>query len=523
MHWYVNANGQMFGPAEEAQVVAWIRSGTLVGGLVCAVGSQQWVDLTAHPPFAAALFHAAPPPPLPTAGVGYAQPVQARAAPQAMKKPMNPWLKLVLFVFGLVIVSFRFGVVGVVLGVGMIGLAEYARRSGRASFVSWTLRKPPSKGQSVASLAIGGILLIGGGANVIGSYWAERETEKAFEARKEIETKRRSDLVAQIPQTVAAWRTRLAQVKAMAEATEYVGGGLALADAVTTSATQMAADVGNAAPPELAQIKSEAATVRAKYGARTDFEQAVRSVGEQFQAAKDQATAHKYLAADEACTTALAGLDAIGAADASLLGFLPAGFDRAAQQKAIGAFRTQIATPVAGEKRKQDNEARLGRVASIKAMAKSDERASYVQAKAQLADEAKACGGCAAASAIATAARQIDATLQDWPIDIATLTEMKNRYADLRGHRVRVKGALGASTYYNCIYGSQGDWRSMELSQLLGGDIHVYCSRGDSGCEAIFSRLASGSNEKGSAIVKYPPYNDVCSEDQAFLVEWDRD
>jgi hypothetical protein len=69
---------------------------------------------------------------------------------------------------------------------------------------------------------------------------------------------------------------------------------------------------------------------------------------------------------------------------------------------------------------------------------------------------------------------------------------MKTRYADLRGRAVRVKGSLSASTYYNCRFGSQSRWRSFELSEGLFGGVHVYCNRGEDGCESIFQGLASG-------------------------------
>src|SRR3954447_1016897 len=65
MGWYVNMNGQTLGPVDEPKVVAWIHGGQLLRGSICAVGSQEWTDLAAHPAFAAALRNAAPPPPHP--------------------------------------------------------------------------------------------------------------------------------------------------------------------------------------------------------------------------------------------------------------------------------------------------------------------------------------------------------------------------------------------------------------------------------------------------------------------------
>jgi hypothetical protein len=91
----------------------------------------------------------------------------------------------------------------------------------------------------------------------------------------------------------------------------------------------------------------------------------------------------------------------------------------------------------------------------------------------------------------------------------------------LKGHRVRVKGSLAASTYYNCAYEGQSEWRSMELSDaIFGASFHVYCSRGDPGCESIFQSLAAGGSVKGVATVKYPPWNEVCAEGQATLTGW---
>lgn len=65
MDWYVNRNGQAVGPCDDATVIGMIRNGELIGGSVCPVGSQQWVDLASHAPFAEALRGAAPPPPPP--------------------------------------------------------------------------------------------------------------------------------------------------------------------------------------------------------------------------------------------------------------------------------------------------------------------------------------------------------------------------------------------------------------------------------------------------------------------------
>jgi hypothetical protein len=52
---YVTRNGQPVGPCDDATVIRMIESGELVGGSVCPVESQQWVDLASHAPFAEAL------------------------------------------------------------------------------------------------------------------------------------------------------------------------------------------------------------------------------------------------------------------------------------------------------------------------------------------------------------------------------------------------------------------------------------------------------------------------------------
>ncbi len=69
MSWYVNTNNETRGPTGEETVIRWIREGNLTSGKVCRVGSDQWIELTGHLPFATALREVAPPPPLaPNAG-----------------------------------------------------------------------------------------------------------------------------------------------------------------------------------------------------------------------------------------------------------------------------------------------------------------------------------------------------------------------------------------------------------------------------------------------------------------------
>lgn len=55
MSWYLSRGGAVEGPLEEQAIVSMIQSGQLKEGNVCAVGSQEWKPLAAHPPFGAAL------------------------------------------------------------------------------------------------------------------------------------------------------------------------------------------------------------------------------------------------------------------------------------------------------------------------------------------------------------------------------------------------------------------------------------------------------------------------------------
>jgi hypothetical protein len=57
MSWILNRAGQQQqeGPYEDGQIVYMIQSGQLREGFICAPGTNQWVPLGAHPPFAEAL------------------------------------------------------------------------------------------------------------------------------------------------------------------------------------------------------------------------------------------------------------------------------------------------------------------------------------------------------------------------------------------------------------------------------------------------------------------------------------
>jgi hypothetical protein len=517
MAWYINANGKTHGPVDDAQVLAWIRSQQLLHASICFVGSQQWVDLASYAPFADALREAAPPPP-PVGVIAQAQPT-ARSV--ATRKLNDPRVKLAVWVLVLVVVSFASAAMGLALSAAMLAHAEFARRRNRPSFVSWVLGRTPSLRQALASLVLGTVMFIGGSGRAIAGWLDYLSMERAARAKEADKAKRQADLLASVPTRVVGWRARLSQVRTAAETTNYFEGGLTTVDGVTADATAVTAQLGSSTPRDVAQILVDASVVRAKYVARSEFAGAVLDFGQQVQSAKDQATAKQWLAADQACATALQDLDTLAKATPSLIQFLPAGFDPAAKQKEVVALRAQFAGPVAVARKQVEHQARLARIATIKSSLDPNDRTSYVSARSALAEEAKACGGCRAQGNIASAMSDVESTLKDWPIDIATVQELKNRYADLKGRRVRLKGALTASTYYNCAYASQGDYRSMEFSGgLFGSQFHVYCSRGDAGCESIFQRLAGGGSENGTAIVKYPTWNDVCEADQAFLTGW---
>ena len=67
MPWYLNRGGPAEGPLEEQAIVQMIQSGQLREGYVCVVGSDQWMPLAAHPPFAQALAAPAAPAGMPGA------------------------------------------------------------------------------------------------------------------------------------------------------------------------------------------------------------------------------------------------------------------------------------------------------------------------------------------------------------------------------------------------------------------------------------------------------------------------
>ena len=351
MAWYVNANGTTFGPVDDAQVIEWIRTGRLFHGSICYVGSQQWADLASYPPFADALRMMAPPPP-PVGAI-----VQAPFRPVAPKKPTDPGLKLALWIIGLVVLSFVSTWLGIVLAVPMLAHSEIGRRKNKPTFVSWVLGRPPSGAQAIASLVLGSVMFAGGAWHAITFYLHDLEAKRAAEAIAVARAKTVAELLAAVPAKITEWRAKLSQVQSDAESANYVEGGVTTVDAVTADITAVTGQLGSSTPPEVEQLKTDAAAVREKYAARTEFNTELLDIGQQVMSAKQQATARQWLSADESYANALKDLDSLGNAAPWLAKFLPTGFDIAAKKKEVAALRSQIAGPLTAEKQRQQKAA----------------------------------------------------------------------------------------------------------------------------------------------------------------------
>ena len=48
--------------------------------------------------------------------------------------------------------------------------------------------------------------------------------------------------------------------------------------------------------------------------------------------------------------------------------------------------------------------------------------------------------------------------------------------------------------------------------------MHVYCERGNAGCERLYAAAAQGDVER-EMILRYPISNRICEQDQAELIE----
>lgn len=523
MRWYVNVKGQSSGPWEDSEVVPRILSGEWSSACqICAVGSKEWLDIASHPPFGSALREVAPP------SVPVPRSVPAQTLPPRHKRSgLPPGAKLALWILALFLFVPAMRLVGAFAALALLAITEFARRKKRASFVSWVLKKPPSQGQSVASFALGGALFLLGMSAFVSGIMKEQHAERAEQARQEKVEKdaaeaarKRSVLLSELASKTGVWRAKLLEVAQASEAQVFASGSAQTLKSVDAEVSAAAAMLGNAAPDEMQEVRAQIDATREKFQARAQFEENVRNVEQQLARAKEQVTAQQWLVADAAYQAALSLVDVIDEAPESVRRFMPAGLSPTSKRKEIEALRSRIAPQVAKERREKEHRERMARLETITASLDTSNRKSYEQAQARLSDEIRACGRCQAASTLAKAATQIKSELQKWPIEMSSVQELQNRYADMRGRRARIRGALSVSTYYNCDFKGQSRWRSLQLSDTLFGGMHVYCSRGDQGCESIFESLAAGGLKTGTAIVEYPSYNDICEEDQAYLVGW---
>jgi hypothetical protein len=206
-----------------------------------------------------------------------------------------------------------------------------------------------------------------------------------------------------------------------------------------------------------------------------------------------------WLDADGEYEKALSAVGKVRAADEWLSRLVPGEVNLDAKERELEKLRARIAGTVAAARVVADHEQRLQKISTIQADLQPGNRASYTSALTQLRSEIATCGRCRTGTELKKAASSIEAELERWPVDIASIQEMMTRYADLRGRKARVRGRLTASTYYNCRFGSQSQWRSFQLSDSLLRAVHVYCGRGDEGCEAIFNKLAAGGGTSGTS------------------------
>jgi hypothetical protein len=383
--WYVTVEGQVFGPADDAEVISWIHTRNLSNATICRVGGQSWSHLTSHPPFASALRQAAPPPP-PPPGPAAAAFVQARSNTKATKKPTDPKLKLVLWIVGLMIGAVSWPGPGLVVGLGLIGFSEFARRKQRPSFVSWVLKRAPSAVQGIASLTLGCVLALEGGSRLVNDWLTRHSIEQEAEAHAADLAKQHTALLAQVPQLVAGWRTKLGPATSASEATAFVDGNMPQVDGVIADAKALASRLGSPIPAELSKLQSDATSVREKYAAREDFEGRLKGIDQNVAAAQNQLKTRQWLAADDDYADALGNIDALGKAPPWLQQLLPQGFDLAAKAKEVTAMRSQIAAPVAAEK------ARVAREQTARAAREEKEETARKAQEAKKAAYAAVCG-----------------------------------------------------------------------------------------------------------------------------------
>lgn len=185
---------------------------------------------------------------------------------------------------------------------------------------------------------------------------------------------------------------------------------------------------------------------------------------------------------------------------------------RAARQ--VSGLRRQVAAL----ERELRNEALLAEVRAANASLGND-RASYQRARGRIRGAMDDCDRCPGLRQARAALETIERRIANWPIDIGSIREMQARYADLRNRYVRVRGDLSVTTYYNCAFRNQSNWRSFRFSDgRLSMGVHVYCYRGEAFCERLFERLAGGGRISGTATLIYPSHNSVCEEGQSEMV-----
>lgn len=134
----------------------------------------------------------------------------------------------------------------------------------------------------------------------------------------------------------------------------------------------------------------------------------------------------------------------------------------------------------------------------------------------------KLCPTCKSIAATRKLLGEMRETLNNWPVEIGSLREMKLKYSDLKGKRIKIKGTIfmTPTSYYNCFFENENYWISYEVSQG-SEDIYGYCKKSDEFCKKIYDYLASsGESLKASEIIfQYPRYNPVCKEDQAIIID----
>jgi hypothetical protein len=376
-------------------------------------------------------------------------------------------------------------------------------------------------------MALGLAVMLLSAAGLARDYTAERTRQAQAEqdreqqrARSAEKAEKKAKFLQELPAKIAGWRATMTSIEKGVEAPELdpklAGSLMAMKGNVLVADKEL----DGATPPELSQFLTEATSIAAKVNERAKAEQALASIPKTLEEASADVTAQAWIAADDRYQDAMSAVEELDKVQDWLRPVIVGRIDTNGKKLEIQRFRNGISGVVKVARLEDDHQKRLAQIERINGSLRSNNRASYEKGKAELATLLEACGRCKTANALRTAISKIEVDLAKWPIDLGTIQEMKNRYADLKGRRIRVKGRLAVSTYYNCRFGSHGEWRSLELTDAGFSSVHAYCSRGDTGCESIFNRLASGDGESGTAILEYPTGNYICEEDQTYLVGW---